>query len=170
MRRTAIVIFLTMLLLWVLVSQLNHFLAVWRVYLFVGGLLVTYAALRLPLRTGLLVTAGIGLLAEVGTGLTLGTYLVLLCAAHALIYHVRDRVPRDQTVTRVLIALLANLALFLLLSILLVGQGPWPASVWPRLIFDLVCSQVFVALVAPWFFALQEKALELAGATSRRLL
>ena len=170
MRRTAIVIFLAILLLWALVLQLNHFLAVWRVYLFVGGLLVTYAALRLSLRTGLLVTAGTGLVVEAGTGLTPGTQLVLLCAAHALIYHVRDRVPRDQTVTRVLIALLANLALFLLLSILLVGQGPAPAAVWPRLIFDLVCSQVFVALVAPWFFAFQERALELAGATSRRLL
>lgn len=170
MRRTAIVVFLAMLLLWLLVLQLNHYLAVWRVYLFVGGLLVTYAALRLPLRTGLLVTAGVGLLAEAGTGLTPGTQLVLLCAAHALIYHVRDRVPRDQTVTRVLIALLTNLALFLVLSILLVGQGPVPAAMWPRLIFDLACSQVFVALVAPWFFAFQERALELAGATARRLL
>ncbi len=170
MRHPAIVIFLAMLLLWVLVLQLNHYLAVWRVYLFVGGLLVTYAALRLSLRTGLLVTATVGLLAEAGTGLAHGTHLVLLCAAHALIYHVRDRVPRDQTVTRVLIALLTNLALFLILSILLVGQGPVPAAMWPRLIFDLVCSQLFVALVAPWFFAFQERALELAGSTTRRLL
>lgn len=170
MRRAAIVIFLSMLLLWLLVVQLNHYLAVWRIYLFAGGLLVTFAALRLPLRSGLLVTGAVSLLAETGTGLTPGTHLVLLCAAHALIYHVRDRVPRDQTITRVLIALLANLALFLLLSILLVGRGPAPAEMWPRLIFDLVCSQVFIALAAPWFFAFQEKALELAGATSRRLL
>lgn len=170
MRRPATVIFLTMLLLWALVGLLNHYLAVWHVHVFVGGLLVTYAGLQLPLRRGLPATAAVGLLCEAGTGLTPGTLLVLFAAAHAVIHHVRDRVPRDQLTTRVIVALLANLGLFLVLSFLLIGRGPAPGTMWPRLITDLVCSQVLVALAAPWYFALQEQALVLAGATPRRLL
>ena len=43
------------------------------------------------------------------------------------------------------------------------SPSPAPAAAWPRLIADLACSQVFLALVAPWFFALQLRALTLAG-------
>jgi hypothetical protein len=42
---------------------------------------------------------------------------------------------------------------------------PAPAAAWPRQIADLVCSQVFLALIAPWFFALQHRALALTGTT-----
>jgi rod shape-determining protein MreD len=98
-----------------------------------------------------------------------GTHTLLFAAAHAVLFHVRDRVPRDQTLTRVIIALLANLALFLVFSFLLIGLSPAPATIWPRLIFDLICSQVFLALIAPWFFALQGRAQELAGLRERSL-
>jgi rod shape-determining protein MreD len=167
MRRPWLVIFLSLLLLWLLVTQLNHYLAVWRVYLFAGGLFVTYAALQLPLRSGLTASLLAGLLCDANSPVPPGTHLLLFAAAHAVVFHLRDRIPRDQTLTRVIIALLANLALFLVFSFVLIGLSPAPAVIWPRLIFDLVCSQVFIALVAPWFFALQTRALELA-ATGRR--
>ena len=51
MRRT-LVTFLTLLLLWAVVAQVNHVLD-GHVYLFLGGLFVAYAALQLPLRDGL---------------------------------------------------------------------------------------------------------------------
>ena len=41
--------------------QLNHYLAPHGAYLFIGGLLVTFAALRLSLRIGLMATLLIGL-------------------------------------------------------------------------------------------------------------
>ena len=82
-----------------------------------------------------------------------------------MIYHLRDRLPRDDTVARVIAALLANLALFLVFSFIQIARSPAPAAAWPRLIADLVCSQVFLALVAPWFFALQHRALVLTRAT-----
>ena len=62
-----------------------------------------------------------------------------------------------------IVALLVNLALFLALSFALVGRGPAPGAVWPRLILDLACSQVFLAIIAPWFFALQARSLVLTG-------
>lgn len=167
MRRRWLIIFLTLLLLWVLVAQVNHYLAVWRVYLFLGGLYVTYAALQLPFRAGLAVSLLAGLLCDANSPVTPGTHTLLFAAAHTVLFHVRDRVPRDQTLTRVIIALLTNLALFLVFSFFLIGLSPAPAVIWPRLIFDLVCSQLFLALVAPWFFALQSRSIELAGLRER---
>ena len=166
MRRT-FVIFLTLLLLWTLVAQVNHALAGLRVYLFVGGLYVIYAALMLPLRAGLAASLLGGLLCDATTPVWFGTHLFLFAAAHAVVFHLRTRLPRDDTVARVIVALLANLAIFLLFSFTQIGAAPSPAAAWSRLIADLVGSQVFLALIAPWFFALQARALVLARAEQR---
>ncbi len=161
--RRALVTFATLLLLWVLVAQVNHVLGPAHVFLFAGGLFVTYAALVLPLRDGLAAVLLAGLLCDAGAPVRFGTHLLLFTAAHAVVFNIRDRVPRDETVARVIVALLVNLALFLALSFALVGRGPAPGAVWPRLILDLACSQVFLAIIAPWFFALQARSLVLTG-------
>ena len=44
MRRT-LILFLALLVLWGVVTQVNHAVTGWRVYVFVGGLFVVYAAL-----------------------------------------------------------------------------------------------------------------------------
>lgn len=159
MRRT-FVIFGTLLLLWIVVSQLNHSLAPWRIYLWVGGLFVTHAALVLPLRSGLGASLLGGMLLDSVTPVAFGTHTLLFAAAHVVIFNLRDRLPREENTARVIIALFANLALFLLFSFFLIQRGPAPAAVWPRIIFDLVCSQIFLAAVGPWFFALQTRVLE----------
>ncbi len=158
------VTFLTLLVLWVLVAQVNHLLAETQVYLFIGGLFVAYAALALPLRDGLAAVLLGGLLFDSGAPVPFGTHALLFAAVHAIVFNIRDRLPRDETVARVIVALLANLGLFLALSFALIGRGPAPGTAWPRLIIDLACSQVFLALLAPWFFALQSRALVLTGA------
>ncbi|HYP16844.1 MAG TPA: rod shape-determining protein MreD [Opitutus sp.] len=154
--------FVTLALLWAVVSELNHLLTGWHVYLWVGGLFVTFSAVTLPLRAGLLTSFLGGLLLDSLAPVTFGTQAVLLATAHALIFNVRDRVPREETAARVVIALFANLALFLVFSFLQIRHVPTPATVWPRLIVDLLCSQVFIAVVAPWFFALQARAIGLS--------
>ncbi len=159
----ALVIFLTLALLWALVAQVNHELADYHLYLFTGGLTITYAALVLPQRDGLAAVVLAGLLADANSPVAFGTHTLLFAAAHTITFNARDRVPRDETMARVIVALLANLALFLVFSFTQIGRLPSPASAWPRLIFDLICSQVFLALVAPWFFALQARVIALAG-------
>ena len=161
MRRTFFT-FLTLLALWVVVAQVNHGLGGTHVYLFVGGLFVTYAALQLPSRDGLAAVLLAGLLCDANVPVPFGLHTLLFAAAYSVISNLRDHVPRDETVARVIVALLANLAMFLVFSFALIGRGPAPGAVWPRLIFDLVCSQVFLALIAPWFFALQARTLVLA--------
>jgi hypothetical protein len=88
--------------------------------------------------------------------------MLLFAAAHFILFQLRERVPRDDNISLIAIVLVTNLALFLAFSFTQIHDSPAPAAIWPRLIADLVCSQLFLALVAPWFFALQAGALALA--------
>ena len=162
----ALAIFLTQLLLGSLVGLANYSLAGAHLYLFAGGLLVAYAALALPWGAGLAVSFLAGAVADAAVPVPFGTQALLFAAAHTLLFHLRDRLPRDDTTSRLILALLANLGLFLALSALFVGRTPRPAEAWLRLLPDLVASQVFVAFVAPWFFALQERAVALTRPVS----
>lgn len=162
MRRT-LALSLTLMLLWTVIAEANHLLTGLRVYLFVGALFVTYSALSQPFRTGLATAFIGGLICDANAPATsFGTHALLFAAAHACMFHIRDRIPRDDPTSRIIIALFANLALFLVFSFSQIHRSPAPAAAWPRLISDLVVSQVLLALIAPWFFALQSRALVLA--------
>jgi hypothetical protein len=160
--RPALVSFLTVVLLWAAVAQVNHYLAGSHLYLFVGGLLVAHAALALPLRSGMAVSFLAGCLCDANALIPFGTHALLFASAHAVLFNLRDRLPHDEVAGRVVIALFANLALFLALSFLEIDRSPFPAASWLRLFADLACSQLFLALIAPWFFALQARAIALA--------
>lgn len=159
--RRCLVIFATLFLLWTLIAGLNHALAPHHVYLFVGGLYVAYSALALPPRSGLAATLLAGLMLDAVTPVAFGLHAVLFAVTHLMIFNLRDRIPREETVTRVVVALLANLLIFLVFSFLEVAARHVPGTVWPRLVCDLLCSQVLIALIAPWFFALQAASLAL---------
>ncbi len=161
MRRT-LVIFATLVALWAIVAELNHALSGIRVYVFAGALFILFAALTQPRRSGLAASLLAGLLCDANPPVVFGTHVLLFAAAHLTVFHVRDRVPRDDNIAAVFVVLLTNLALFLVFSFGQIHDSPAPAAVWPRLIADLVCSQVFLALVTPWFFALQARSLALA--------
>lgn len=162
-----VLIFLSTLLLWALTAQLNHALAPWRLYVFVGALAVTLPALTFSLRAGLLASFLGGLIFDAVAPVAFGTHALLFALTHAIVFNFRDRVPRDDTLGRVLIALFANLGLFLVFSFTQITRSPAPASLWPRLFADLACSQIVLALIAPWFFALQTRALALAQSEIR---
>lgn len=162
MRRT-LILFLTQLLLWTVLAQINHALTGVRVYLFTGSLFITFIALTQPTRPGLACALLGGVLCDANAPASLfGLHTLLYVGGFLLIHHVRDRVPRDDTVGRIVVALLVNLALFLALSLLQIGRSPAPAAVWPRLLVDLFCSQIFLGLIARWFFSLQTQSLILA--------
>lgn len=161
MRRT-IALSASLLLLWALVTQVNDALSGHRVYLFVGALFVAFSALTQPRRSGLAASMLGGLICDASTPVIFGTHMLLFVAAHLVLFHVRDRVTRDDNVAAIVVVLLTNLALFLVFSFSQLHGTPPPAAAWPRLIADLLCSQLFVVLVTPWFFALQAGALALA--------
>jgi hypothetical protein len=155
--------FFPLALLALLVAQLNHALAPWHVYLSVGGLLVVFPALRIDWRTGFAAVFLAGLFADSGEPVRFGTHAFLFATAYAFLFFVRNRLPREETLLAVMLALLANLGIFLAFSLLLIGRSPAPSGAWARLLVDLLCSQAFLALVAPWFFALQARAFAFSG-------
>ncbi|MCC6414918.1 MAG: hypothetical protein IT582_03295 [Opitutaceae bacterium] len=161
MRRTWLLIFGAFLLLWTITAQTNHYLSGRGTHLFVGALFITVTALRLPVRGGLLLSAAVGLLCDATTPVPPGTHLLLFAAVHALICQFRHRVPADLCATQLLLALAANAALYLALSSILIARHPLLAQQWPRLGWDLLWSEVFIALIGPWFFALQGRVIDL---------
>jgi rod shape-determining protein MreD len=161
MYRRWLIPFATTLLLWSVVGQLNHYLAPYGAYLFVGGLLVTFAALRLSLRNGLVASLLTGLAIDATEPVPFGTHFVLFGLMHVILFHLRMRFPREELIFGVVVALLANLGLFLGLSFVALGDQPASGAAWLRLFADLGWSQLFIVAVAPWFLALQQRALEL---------
>lgn len=161
MRRT-FALCLTLLILWAVVAELNHILSVWRIYLFAGSLFVCFAAVTQPWLTGLATAVFAGLLYDANSPVLFGTHVLLFVLGHITLAHIRDRVPRDDAIAATVLTLLTNLALFLVFSFSQIHGSPAPGIIWPRLLMDLLCSQIFVALVTPWCFALQARALALA--------
>jgi rod shape-determining protein MreD len=165
-----LIVTLANLLLWWLTGLGNHYLAVfhvpllgdWSVYLYLGGLLVTYSALRLDAAHGLTATILTALMVDSLEPVPFGTSLFLFTFVHVTILYGRQRFPREGAIFAVVVALLANLFLMIALSFILVSANPHPAAAWLRIFVDLFFSQAAIALVAPWFIALQDRAMEIA--------
>ncbi len=160
-----------LLLLW-LAGLANHYLAPFSVYLSLSGLFVIFPALRLDVRHGFVAVLLTGLSLDAITPVPYGLHALLLCLAHAVILRQRQQFPRDEPIFGTVAALLANLGIFLLLSFFLIGRLPHPGMGWLRLFSDLIASQLVVALITPWFLALQTRLLVLArldAATGARL-
>lgn len=167
--RWLLVLFANLLLLW-LTGLANHHLSQSylpgfgpvTLYLYTAGLFVVYPALRLDALHGTAATLFTAFAWDALTPAPFGTHLVLLGLVHATLLYGRSRFPKDEPVFATVVALLANLFLFLALSFFLVGANPRPAEAWLRLFIDLIASQIVIALVAPWFMALQRELLALA--------
>ncbi len=158
-----LIVTLANLVLWWLVSLTNHYLAgTFAIYLYVGGLLVAYGALRLDAKHGLIATILTAFLVDAAEPVPFGTSLFLFTLVHVTVLCGRHRFPREGAIFATVVALLANLFLMIALSFLLVGANPRPGTAWLRIFTDLLCSQGLIALITPWFIALQDRAMELA--------
>jgi cell shape-determining protein MreD len=166
--RSAGVLFLTLYVLRALVAEANSALSGAHVWLFAGGLFVAYSALAFPFRAGFTASLLGGLLCDSVSPVPFGTHAALFGMAHVVVFNLRERLQRDETVVRVTVALLVNLALFLAMTSLQIRHVPSGATVWPRLLSDLAWSELAVAAAGPWFFALQAASLELARANPGR--
>jgi rod shape-determining protein MreD len=167
--RGALALFVTLYLLHALIAEANNLLSGAHVWLFAGGLYVAYSALMLPFRQGLAATILGGLLCDSLAPVAFGTHAALFATAHLVVYGVRERLQRDGTAVRVAVSLLVNLAFFLALTSARLRLVPATAAVLPRMLSDLAWSEAALALIAPWFFALQVRTLELARAQPARI-
>lgn len=177
--RWAVVTLANVLLVWLCGLANSHLASAWfpfvdyfSTYLYLGGLFTTFAALRLDARNGWIAIILTGLVADSQTPAPFGTSVVLLGLVYAALLYGRHRFPRDEPLFGTVVALFTNLFLFLALSFLLVGTHPRPAHTWLRLFTDLIASQLVIALITPWFLALQAQAfalLRIHPETGRRI-
>jgi rod shape-determining protein MreD len=147
-----------------LVGQLNHALSAFAVAISLPGLLVAFAALRLPPAPGLLVALLVGLWIDAATPVAFGRHAAILALAVCVMHRMRGRLPRNETMIGVVAALFVNLGIFAALAVFGLGHLPDPGAGALRLLADLLLSQLVTLLVGPWFFALQQRSLELVGA------
>jgi len=171
--RWLLVLLANLLLIW-LGGVANHHLSQFplpfsrisaTVYLYLAGLLVVFSGLRLDPRHGLAATVLTAFALDATLPVPFGLHVVLLGLVHATLLYGRSRFPKDEPVFATVVALFANLFLFLALSVVLVGRSPRPAEAWLRLFVDLIASQLVIALITPWFIALQREMLALARLT-----
>lgn len=158
-----LIVFLANLLLWWLVGLANHYFANASLHFYIGGLFVVYSALRLDHRNGLIVIVLTGLMMDAAEPVPFGTSMLLLGFVHATLLYGRRRFPREGAVFGIVVALFANLFLIIALSFLLVGANPRPGSAWLRVFVDLLASQLLLAVLTPWFLALQDRAMTLVA-------
>ncbi len=157
-----LIVTLANLLLWWLTGLTNHYFGGYALHFYLGGLLIAYAALRLDPKQGLIATVLTGLMVDALEPVPFGTSLILFSLIHVTVLYGRQRFPREGAIFGIVVALLANLFLFIALSFLLIGANPRPGTAWLRIFADLFFSQLAILIVAPWFLALQDRAMELA--------
>ena len=148
----------------VLLGQFNHALSPFAITLTAPGLLVVFAALRLPLRTGLILVGLTGLWLDASAPEAFGRDALLLGLAFCVLHGIRVRLPREELLVGVVAALFINLGVFAALALLDLGGLPDPGTGALRLLADLIASQLVTILLGPWFLALQSRALDLVGA------
>ena len=167
--RGTVALFISLYLLRALVAEVNNALSGLHIWLFAGGLFVAYSALMMPFRPGFVATLLAGLLCDSVTPVPFGTHAFLFSVAHIIVFNLRERMQRDDTTVRVVAALLINVGLFLALTFVRIRVAHGGAAAWPRMLSDLAWSEVAIAAIAPWFFALQLRTLEIARANLSRL-
>jgi rod shape-determining protein MreC len=84
--RRTLVLFACGFVLWLLIAQANHYLAPARLYIWVGGLFVTFAALRLPAQEGFNASFLIGLLLDAASPVPFGLHAFLFGIAHLVLF------------------------------------------------------------------------------------
>lgn len=151
------------IMLGLLTRLLNHHLAVWQVHASVGGLAVAFPALRLHPKAAMWTAFCAGLAMDALTPVYFGQNALLMLAACSLIVGVRHRIPRDELPVGIAVAVIANLLLICARTVIFAPDWPDTGDGWLRVFSDLVASQLLIAAVTPWFFALQMHGLHRLG-------
>ncbi len=158
-----IIPFAANLLLAMVAGEANHYLAPYGCSILLSGLALPVAGLRLSLRPGLLAMALTGLAMDALGPTAFGANAVLLMAGLLVLHSIRHRLVRDGATAHVVVALLANLVIFVTQPMLGGGLFAYAAPTPGRIVMDLLLSQIVLAAAALWFFAIQERALVLWG-------
>lgn len=156
------VLFLSFLALWFFWQEVNHLLTPFHLSLYLGGLVITFGALRLPLYPGLLHSclAAAWLDASAPT-YTFGLGILVFALMHLILFSARRHLPQESPGWMVATALVANLLLFIFWSLYHYPQASVPGAYLWRSLADLLLSQISITVIAVWFFSLQNALLNI---------
>lgn len=154
-------IFVGQLLLWSVVSLMNTYLATQQVYAYTGGLFVCYAGLFMGRREGLASAIFTGFLFDAASTVPFGQHAMLHAIGFTLLFLMRPRLGYTETTVQILVVLGTNLGLFLLKSILQIGDMVSITRMWDRLLWDIGASSLILILITPWALALQARCIDL---------
>lgn len=161
--RWIIILFANALLIFA-AGELNHHLAALSLHAFLGGLMITFAALRLQIKPAFLANGFTALLFDATAPLPPGVMFLLLMAVHCVIFATRGNVARETPHTATGVAMAANVALMLAVSLAFFTRGATDvAGYWQRALVDIAVSQGIILVAAPWFFSVQLASLRLVG-------
>ena len=128
------------------------------------GLFFLFAATRLDLRRGIIVTALTGLWLDAATPLPFGFHAFGLVLCLLVTREAGESLRFLRGLRSMLYQQAGNLALLLplgLLSLLTLPEGT--ATPFPRLGLDLLVSQLLLLPVAIWFLSFQDRILQISG-------
>ncbi|WP_404421919.1 hypothetical protein [Nibricoccus sp. IMCC34717] len=166
--RAILTVIVCALVLSVITRELNHAFSWTALAVFTAGLPVAFAGLRLDFSAGWKTAVLLGLLADALAPVHFGVHAIAFLITFLLIFRMRQRVPRDETLVGTVFAIASNGLLYTALSLVFVWRNPAPDRMVGRLFSEAGLSTLLVLLLAPWFFALCTHALTWAGVDLRR--
>lgn len=140
----------------VLVGEVNHYLSIIGLHVFVAGLLLTFGVLRLQLKQGLMANGATALVLDAINPLPFGTTFLLLLTCHTFIFSIRSHFGRESLKSGLLVAVGLNLFLMTAFGVLAAQDIPTPGIYWGRIALESLVSVAAVLAIAPWFLALQK--------------
>lgn len=163
-----LVVFAGNIVFLLLVGQANHYLtdvswlglARGQMYLFVLGLPLAFAALRLNLASAVLATVGTALAVEAGLPVTDGAVLLPASACVCVTIAFRAHFNRFEISTAIFAGLIMNLVMMIAITVVVQRGG---GVSLPRILVDLLLSQLALAGLTAWFFAAQTELLRVFG-------
>jgi len=157
----ALAFLLPMLIVTVLTVQVNHLLSFLQVHLFLAGLFVAYGSLQADRRSAVAAIAAAGFWLDASSPVPFGLHAAVMTIAALVIWQSRRRRLADEDSSAVTAALAANAVVFFVISFQQSGQAPSSGTYWLRAGVELAISEIVLALIARWFFALQGASLRL---------
>jgi len=150
-----------------LVAQLNHYLTgvslgrgPMQLHVFLLGLPIAFAALRLNLKHGLAAVIPSALFAEAGLPLPPGLLTMICTTCFCVTVAVRSTFNRFATTSALIVVAILNLIIILALSIAVLREGNLSSS---RIVVDIAISETAVVLLTSWFFSAQRSAVAFFG-------
>ena len=145
--------------LWLLLIEINHYLALKSLHILVPALFVLYPGLNLGHIKGLVVCLFTGLIQDAALPLPSHDFFTLaLPTLHLIIHRLRGKLHREGGLDTALLAQLLNLATLLILTAILSPSLPGGiAAHLPALLLQILLSQILLFALGSYFLNLQRR-------------